>query len=56
MPLYRRATGNATEKIDLGQLNPVLWEFTCTVCNFPYWLHHKVLAKSKDRTPVDAME
>jgi len=28
-------TGNATKKIDLGQFNPVTWEFTCNVMTLP---------------------
>lgn len=48
--------GNATEKIDLGQLNTVLWEFTRNVVNLPWWSHGKVIVKSGGRTSALVME
>jgi len=35
-------TGNAAEKIGLGQFNPTTWEFTCNVMTLPRHSHRKV--------------
>jgi hypothetical protein len=40
-------------KNDLGQLNPVLWEFAHNMITLSRWSHSNVFGKSGRRTPAD---